>query len=120
MKHGVWDNRAAVIESTITVGSNPVLELQLKILGPATAPDDERVAFDDCCRCDFTWQRAILDAPIRRIAFPARKGLPVDDGLESARRHAGHGFESTGVVSQCATTTAPACGSSRSARGRTV
>ena len=47
MKHGVWDNRAAVIESTITVGSNPVLELQLKILGPATAPDDERVAFDE-------------------------------------------------------------------------
>ena len=57
----------------LPVGRDAEIELQLEVLRLAAAPDDERVALDDRRRRDLADERAVLDAPVGRVAFPSSR-----------------------------------------------
>src|SRR5256885_576647 len=62
--------RTAVVDSTVPLRSDAVLELELKIASHASTPNDKRVLFEHSGGSDFADQNAVLNSPIHGIAFP--------------------------------------------------
>ena len=90
---GVGQERAAELNAAVAGGvggADPVLQLQLEVLGRAASPDDECVRLEGPFGGGFAHDRLIGDAPERGIAVPARQRLTIEDRIKPGgvvRRH---------------------------------
>src|SRR5206468_9546469 len=82
-RHGIRNDRAAIVDPAVALTADPVFELQFEITRPRTAIHDEGIALDDCGRCDFTDELAVLDAPVGWVPLPARQRFAVEDRGEA-------------------------------------
>src|SRR5580658_9510351 len=81
--HFVWYHHAAIIDAAVAARRDPVIHLQLEILGRAAPPDDEGVALDDRLRGDFAGHESVRGAPVFRIPLPPGERLAVENAPET-------------------------------------
>src|SRR6185295_15232257 len=72
-----------VIDAAVPAGRDAVLELQLEVFWPPSAPDDEGVALENRFGRDLADEGPLLDSPVFRVPFPAVQGFPVEDRREA-------------------------------------
>src|SRR4051794_36628185 len=59
----VGDDNASVVDPTVPAWGNAVFHLQLEITWAGSAPDDERIAFNNRFGCDLSHHYAIRHTP---------------------------------------------------------